>query len=385
MNAGRGRVVVVWIALLLVAPALAQDAAPPPPDDPAGFWAAAAAFALEHAFALAMLLVFITAIVSSYLSRRLSDRCLRHLQGFPVTVEFKNGQRERGILDAENNGLQLDYATPMPAEGGMRLGSFVCYQTEYPQMQAIVCYEDALDSRQLRTRLRRLQRSLSPGIVRRVGRKIRNIYAAVKDAFGEAFALLLGRLKTAGPQAALLKSQDRYVSKMGTQMIGAATASNYDPLLEKLIGHRVAVEIAWGDDSKTLQGGLLKEYIKDFFELHDTEFTDGWVETVGSGDAEREFLGVKLRREGDALAFGNDGSAPVEISWSLPAEPADADDEATEPARHARVLDPGAVESIALPDAEAVVALRLAARKKADILLPRHSAVVRGRLPETGS
>ena len=76
---------------------------------PPSVWANTASYLVEHAFEFAILLVFVGAILSSYLSRRLRDRCLKHLEGFPITLECNDGRRYRGNLNAENNGLEIFY------------------------------------------------------------------------------------------------------------------------------------------------------------------------------------------------------------------------------------------------------------------------------------
>jgi hypothetical protein len=383
-TAWRGILFLILMTAILVTPAFAEEAAKAADGaakEPT-FWTQTIKYALEHAFTITIALVFVGAIVSSYLSRRLSDRCMKHLEGFPVTIEFKDGQRERGTLDAENNGLQLEYTEPMPSDEGTPRESFLLYQNEYAKIQTIACYEDTLDQKHVTIRLRRIRKSLSPGIVRRICRKIRNFYAAIKDAFGEAFALLMGQMKKAGPQAAVMKSQDKYVSKMGKQMIGAATASNYDPLLEKLIGRRVAVELMRGDGTTMVQEGLLKEYTKDFIELHETKYADGWVETVKPEDVEREFLGVKVRREDNQVYLGNGATGPVEVAYELPSPDAPVEgEEPPAPVKHTLTIDVGSIDSVELPSADSAITLSITCRKKADMVIPRHSATVRGRLP----
>jgi len=375
----RAVIAIVLLGLLAVQveSTLAADAtAVPPPAvenaarTPEKTWVKVLQYLADHAFGIAILLVFVTAIVSSYLSRRLSDRCLKDFEGYPVTLEFKDGRRESGVLDAENNGLEICYAGPMPASDGPPRTSTLLYQTEYAQMQAIIRYNYALTETQLERRLKALKRALAPGFFRRLWRKVRNFFAAIADAFTEAFTLILGRLKSVGPQAALLRTQDRYVSRVGTQVIGATITASFDPLLEKDVMRRVVVELLAQENRKLYLEGLLREYTKDFLELHDVAYPDVWTETLTPARATSERQGVIVRRSRDRIEIENNGEAEVMVEA--------LGDENRAPLRVA----PGGQGTVPLPAPDATVALRLSSPRQADLLLPRHSAVVRGRVPD---
>lgn len=366
----------LWQPIAVAQPADAPSAEATAPTEESSPTLRVLGFLLEHAFELTIVLVFLTAIISSYLSRRLSDRCLKHMAGFPVTLEFKDGTRRRGILDAENNGLELCYFAPEREEDEVVRESYILYKEEYPSMQALICYPELLDEAQRRRREKAIRRAYSPNLFRRIGRRLRNFVAAVKDAFAEAFTLILGRLKSAGPQAQLLQQQDKYVSKVGTQIIGASTAATYDPLLERQIGKRVDVDVVVADKSIVRHVGLLKEYSKEFVELQDAQYPDGWP-AVLAGDAAEEYAnGVRLRRADGALELSNDTVAAVqiEIMKGMPAGESGENPKV--------VIAADSTERVPIESPDAEVRLEITCRKSADVLMPRHSAIVRGKVSD---
>ncbi|MHC4946280.1 MAG: hypothetical protein ACYTG7_24975, partial [Planctomycetota bacterium] len=344
---------------------------------PSSVWSSTARYLVEHAFEFAILLVFLGAILSSYLSRRLRDRCLKHFEGFPITLECKDGRRYRGNLDAENNGLEIFYHDEEREGADSPRESFLLYQGEYAQLQALVSYPELLNERQQNWRKRAIKHAYAPGLFRRLRRRIRNFYAAIKDALSEAFMLILGRMKTVGPQAEVLSSQEKHVNKMGLEVVGAVAAASFDPILERQIGKRVLAEVVGSNNQKQYHEGFLREYSKDFIELQDVLYPDIGVAALPADGSECASMGMNVQRQGNELQIENRGSMEIQVDITPAEDPAEGAD--TMESSQIRVL-PGEQKNATIPQHAQPMNLRTTVQKKADVLLPRHSAIVRHRV-----
>jgi hypothetical protein len=86
----------------------------------------------------------------------------------------------------------------------------------------------------------------------------------------EVINLLISQAQKATPAGTVLKTQDKYVSQMKQELMGAVGVS-YEPLLEKYIGHKVVLELIRGD--KLLEYcGVLKDYTAEFVEIMDVNY-----------------------------------------------------------------------------------------------------------------
>lgn len=297
-----------------------------------------------------------------------------------MTLQLKDGRVYRGELDAENNGLELRFEKPLPIGEGPLRKSVLFYQTEYPQMLALVCYQYTLNDRQLKRRRRSINQAYHPRFYRKMGRKIRNFFAAIKDAVNEAFMLVIGRWKTGqGHQAEVLKTQDRYVTSMGSQVIGAATQNSFDPLLEKLIGKRTLIEVTVPDAPRINIEGILKEYSKDFLEIQDVFYPDNWSETIAPGEVEIESLGLIVSLNEGKLEIRNGTVIDVTVRIAGSEEELQSEgNEKLEPREF--FVKAGQTYSRDLPKSDAALTVNFFATRPSDMILPRHSAIVRSRL-----
>jgi len=119
-------------------------------------------------------------------------------------------------------------------------------------------------------REKELKKTYRPTFLRRLKRKFLNILKTVRDSVMEVINLLLSQAQKATPAGTVLKTQDKYVSQMKQELMGAVGAS-YEPLLEKYIGHRVVLEMVRGDKIHE-HSGVLKDYTADFVEIMDVSY-----------------------------------------------------------------------------------------------------------------
>ena len=72
------------------------------------------------------------------------------------------------------------------------------------------------------------------------------------------------------PAGKVLSRQDKYVTRMKSELVGSVGTS-YEPLLEKYIGHRMVLEMVKGD--KLLEYPcILKDYTAQYLEVMDVDY-----------------------------------------------------------------------------------------------------------------
>jgi hypothetical protein len=187
-----------------------------------------------------------------------------------VTVEDTTGKTVWGRLSVENTGLELVYAQRHEDQDGHYETSYILYKHEYPRITALIRYHDQLSETNRERRENELKRTYHPTFLRRLNRKTLNIFRTVRDSVMEVINLLISQAQKATPAGTVLKTQDKYVSQMKQELMGAVGAS-YEPLLEKYIGHKVVLELIRGD--KLLEYcGVLKDYTAEFVEIMDVNY-----------------------------------------------------------------------------------------------------------------
>ena len=222
---------------------------------------------MEHVFELSLVFIVLSAVVGLIFKRLHRDKCLKDFAGYMVTVEEVGGKRIWGRLRVENTGLELLYADKHEDSDGHVEGSYIIYKSEYPKMQALWRFHDELSDKGKVTRAAILEKTYHPKPTRVMLRKTANIFKTLRDAVVEIVNLFINRAKKAGPAGGVITSQEKHVTKMKSEMIGAAGTS-YEPLLERYIGQKVVLEIAEAD--KIIEYcGVLKDYTAEFIEVMD--------------------------------------------------------------------------------------------------------------------
>lgn len=233
---------------------------------------------MENVFELSLVFIVLSAIVGLIFKRLHRDKCLKDFEGFMVTVEQAGEKRIWGKLRVENTGLELVYPESCADEDGHLESSYIIYEFEYSNIAAVWRYHDELSEAGKTKREKSLANTYHPNVLRVVGRKIGNLFKTLKDAVVEIVNLLMSRAKKSGTAGGVLTSQDKHVSKMKSDLMGAA-GSSYEPLLERYVGHKVVLEVIAGD--KIVEYcGVLKDYTAQFIEVMDV--------SLASSESKRE-------------------------------------------------------------------------------------------------
>jgi len=232
---------------------------------------AEAAGAIEIPYtAITIVFIILATAVGVFVRKRSRDRCLRDFEKNMVTLEDKSGKTIWGLLRVENTGLEFIYPAKHKDEQGHEEASYILYKYEYPNIGAVIRFHDELSEANKKKRERELKSTYHPGPWRRFKRGLLNVFRTVRDSVVEIVNLLISQAKKTTPAGKMLTSQDKYVSQMKQELVGAAGTS-FEPLLERYIGRKVVLEMVKAE--KVLEYcGVLKEYTAEFVEVMDIDY-----------------------------------------------------------------------------------------------------------------
>jgi len=220
--------------------------------------------------AITIIFIVLATVVAAFIRRRSRDKCLKDFAQNIITLEETAGKIIWGKLNVENTGLEFVYPAKHKDKDGHDETSLLLYKHEYPNIAALIRFHDELSENNKKQREEELARTYHPGLMRRVKRKIQNVFKTVRDSVMEVVNLLISQAKKATPAGGVLSSQDKYVSRMKQELMGSAGTS-FEPLLERYIGNKVVLELLKGD--KIFEYcGVLKEYTAEFVEIMDVDY-----------------------------------------------------------------------------------------------------------------
>ncbi|NNF58612.1 MAG: hypothetical protein HKN04_10250, partial [Rhodothermaceae bacterium] len=191
---------------------------------------------------IAILLVLAVATVVGVLQARRRDKCLRHFDGYRVTLGEAGGDLTWGDLDAYATGLEVRYVAPVHTDQGHLEQSFLIYKDQYPSIHAIYRYPLGLPPDQRARRAEDLRHTVHPSVWRRMARTLRNWLSMVRDSVLQALSLVIGMAKSRSPGGAVIAGQEDSLRSLSNEIIGY-TGNAFDPLLERHLSQRVVVEV----------------------------------------------------------------------------------------------------------------------------------------------
>ena len=220
--------------------------------------------------AITIIFIVLATGVGAFIRKRSRDKCLKDFAQNTVTLENTAGKTIWGKLRVENTGLEFVYPQKHKDEDGHDEASYILYKYEYPNIAAVIRFHDELSESNKKKREKQLENTYHPTILRRLKRKIKNVFKTVRDSVMEIVNVLMAQAKKATPAGSVLSSQDKYVSQMKQELMGSVGTS-YEPLLERYIGNKVVLEVIKGD--KILEYcGVLKGYTAEFIEIMDVDY-----------------------------------------------------------------------------------------------------------------
>jgi len=222
------------------------------------------------AFTITVVFIVLSTVVAAFVRGRCRDKCLKDFEDDTVTFQAQGGKEVRGRLRVENTGLEFIYKTTHKDSDGHDENSFILYKNEFSGITALIRFHGELSEANRKQRDKELRRTYHPTILRRLKRKILNVFKTIKDSVMEVVNLLISQAKKTSPAGAMLSSQDKYVSRMKQELI-SSPGTSYEPLIERYIGHKVVMDMNKAD--KTFEYcGVLKDYTAEFIEIMDVDY-----------------------------------------------------------------------------------------------------------------
>ncbi len=220
--------------------------------------------------ALTIIFIVLATLVAAFVRRVTRDKCLKDFEGNMITLERTDGKTAWGRLEVENTGMELSYPSTHKDSDGHIEKSYILYKYEFPHILMLVRYHHQLSEKNKKKRQIHLKKTYHPGLFRRMNRRIKNLFKTIRDSVMEVINILISQARKASPAGQAIASQDKYVTRMKTDLVGTVGTS-YEPLLEKYVGHKVVLEMVRAD-TVVEYCGVLKEYTAEFIEIMDVDY-----------------------------------------------------------------------------------------------------------------
>jgi hypothetical protein len=262
-------------------------------------------------FYLTLLIIFLTAIVTTVVTKWSRDKCLKFFHHYHVTLERPRGHTIWGKLKVFPTGIEIVYDHAFVDPHGRKKTSFMVYQGEVDQqILGLFRYHDEMPVEDQKRRLGQIHRMFNPGPMRRVWRGVRNFINTLRDAFNAAIGAAVGQYQKMNPSSAVLATQGSNVTAIGQTLLGKL-ANAYEPMLEQYIGQPVIVDVAdpLDPNNKTVEfSGFLADYTSAFIAIFN----------VDHGGAEEAMIDLPESAGGDPLPLLGPPPAPGAPGMILP-------------------------------------------------------------------
>jgi hypothetical protein len=223
---------------------------------------------------ITLLFIFVTAIITTVVTKWSRDKCLKFFHRYHVTLERTRGQTSWGSLRVFSSGIEIVYDTPYVDALGRKKTSYLTYQQEVEQqVLSILRYHDELGEAAQRTRRAQVERTFNPGPLRRAWRSVRNFVNTLRDAFNNAIGAVVGQYQRMNPASAVIGAQAGSVTSIGQTLLGKF-ANAYEPLLEQYIGQPVILDVAdpLNPNNAAVQyTGYLADYTQTFIAIFNVQ------------------------------------------------------------------------------------------------------------------
>ena len=328
---------------------------------------------VDNALGIMLALVFLTAIIGTFVGQRNRDRCLKKFNRFSVTVIEQGGRAIWGTLKVFSNGIEILFSKPFSDDRRTVKHSFLYYQNELAKLLTITRYLDEItDPREQRRRGRQIRKMARPGLLTRTGRRARNFVNTFRDAIVKSFGMAVAQAQKTSTSA-VMKTGAGDIQSIGSTLIGQA-GNAYEPMLEQYFGREVIAEIVNPADpaKKVVEvAGYLGEYSAAHLLL--VNCTEIVSDEITIPEDHHLLLAQQLEagRQGAAVTVTHQGTYPVTVTgvaWGETAQRLDVD------------VPPGGSATFDLdaePPAGETLHVRLCATRTFDVVIPRTVAVVR--------
>ena len=241
-------------------------------------------------FYITLLFIFITAVITTIVTKWARDKCLKFFHGYHVTLERNRGQTMWGRLKVFSQGLEVVYDHAYVDPNGRKKTSYMFYQQEVEsQVLTLFRYQRELTPEAQKRRKAQVESTFNPGFFRRSWRGFRNLVNTLRDAFNAAIGAAVTQFQRTNPASAVLTTQSGAVTNIGQTLLGKF-ANAYEPLLEQYIGQPVILEVMDPlNPNNVLQEypGYLADYTQQFIAVFNVDHGVGEEITLPLPDVER--------------------------------------------------------------------------------------------------
>ncbi|MFH1422910.1 MAG: hypothetical protein ABIH42_09405 [Planctomycetota bacterium] len=265
----------------------------------------------DNAFGITVIFVFASAILAAFFKARSTDKCLRDMRKFQVTLIKPDNKRIWGILGVYSSGIELKFKEPHKTKDNLLKSSYILYSNQFKDIYAIHRYYDELSEQSKKIREKDIKRSYNPSFLRKLKRKLSNFINTLRDAIMRSLDMFLAQVKKASPEPTIVTQQSGEISTMGKEMIGHF-GNAFDPILERHIGRKIILEITKdGKISEFL--GILKSYSPDFLEILDVQIYMQYALSAGESWEVEPSINITLMENEGKFIVSNTGKIPVNI------------------------------------------------------------------------
>src|SRR5947207_3410968 len=238
-------------------------------------------------FYLTLLIIFVTAIITTVLAKWSRDKCLKFFKGYRITLERSRGQTLWGNFKVFSSGIEIVYDHAYVDPHGRRKTSYLFYQIEVEQhVLSLFRHHAQLPEREQRRRKNQVEATFNPRIFRRFYRGLRNFVNTLRDAFNAAIGAAVTQYQRTSP---VLGTQGGTMTSLGQTLLGKF-ANAYEPLLEQYIGQPVILEVADPlNPNNAVQEytGYLADYTQQFIAVFNVDHSEGETISLKLPDVEK--------------------------------------------------------------------------------------------------
>ena len=257
--------------------------APPPPPVSSGPDAATV-------FYVTLLFIFLTAIITTVVTKWSRDKCLKLFHGFHVTLERNRGQTTWGNVKVFPTGVEITYDHPYVDARGLKKTSYMLYAQDFDmQLLSLFRYHHELNDEQKKKRTAQIRATFNPGPLKRMWRSVRNFVNTLRDAFNAAIGTIVQQYQRVMPTSAVA-TQSGQVTQIGQTLLGKFAGNAYEPLLEQYIGHPVIIDCVDPinpNNAIVEYTGYLVDYTAQFLAIFNVEHSKGEQYAVTMPDVEQ--------------------------------------------------------------------------------------------------
>jgi len=217
------------------------------------------------AFWLPLILLFLSALLGAVIKRRSCDHCLKKFNGQKVLFPFQDGEWICGKLEVFAQGVELQSVGDSVIDE-LKIRSRIIHSLEVDKIPFFIRQAPDPDTRLWVLWKKERERLLHPPLRDRIKRSVLNSFNMLRDSFGQAFRAIIGTMSKDTRLGKAKDSEKRFQEMQSnlTEMVPNA----WEPILEKYLGQRVAIEREI-EGTIYSESGILEDYSSKYLLLRD--------------------------------------------------------------------------------------------------------------------